>query len=314
MAKRVPNIFYRFRSFSEATLDLLCHDSLHFANPSTFNDPLDCKPSLDPDSTVEELRELLATLVKQRVQTEMIESLKRARIGGDRAQIHAHKGADNEASRILSDVAYHATNPEYDDSPENVEIKLLRNKIHDELARYYERGVCSFSSTYSNPLLWSHYGDQHQGLCIGYDLVRNPQPVMRKVIYGGNRIIKTSTLVAAILRDDQRAREKLEKDMLLRKARCWEYEAEWRLIGKQGIQDSPLRLKEITFGLRCPSSIIYTVVTALRNRKQPIKFFEMYVVRDSYRLGRKVPNFEELHLYMPRTAESAEEALETFKE
>lgn len=307
MPSRTPNTFYRYRSFNEATLDLLCRDSLYFANPSTFNDPLDCKPTLEPDSTLEDLRALLAHLVKQRVRSEILESLTQARIRGERAKSHAQRRADIEATHVLGGIADNATNPEYRISEDQAEISLLTQSIHRELARHYERGVCCFSSTYSNPLLWSHYSDQHRGLCIGYDLIRKPRPVMHKVIYGGSRLIKTSTLVAALLKGDIDAKTNLNRDMLLRKARGWSYEREWRLIGEQGKKDSPLRLKEVTFGLRCPDSVMHTVVKALQARHQPVKFFEIYEVHGSYRLARREPDLDELSIYLPRTAESGEE-------
>ena len=39
--------------------------------------------------------------------------------------------------------------------------------IQDMLLRY---GVCSFSTDETNPLLWSHYSDEHRGLCLMYDI------------------------------------------------------------------------------------------------------------------------------------------------
>jgi hypothetical protein len=207
----------------------------------------------------------------------------------------------------LDEVAYNATGPEYTVTEEQAETYLLTQSIHEELARHYERGVCCFSSTYRNGLLWSHYGAEHRGLCIGYDLVREPRPVLSKVVYGGTRIIKTSTLLAAIVKGDKDAQASVDRDMLLRKARGWSYEREWRLIGKQGVQDSPLRLKEITFGLRCPPSVMHAVVEALKDRRQPVRFFELYEIHGSYRLARREPDLEELDSYFPRTAQSGKE-------
>ena len=36
-----PNRVYKYRAFSHHTLDMLVEDRLYFADPSTFNDPLD---------------------------------------------------------------------------------------------------------------------------------------------------------------------------------------------------------------------------------------------------------------------------------
>jgi Protein of unknown function (DUF2971) len=304
---RTQRTFYRYRSYNEDTLDLLCHDQMYFANPSTFNDPLDCKPNLAADSDLNELSGLLSYIVKRRVRTEILRSLTQAQIGGERAEAHAQRHADLEATRVLDEIAYYATDPEYTVTEEQAETDLLTQRIREELARHYERGVCCFSSTYRNPLLWSHYGDQHRGLCIGYDMVRKPQPELSKVIYGGTRVINTSTLVAALVKGDQGAQQRLDRDMLLRKARGWSYEREWRLIGEQGVQDSPLRLKEVTFGLRCRDTVIYAVCKALQAPDRAVEFFSIYETHGSYRLARTETDINELNGYFPRSARSGEE-------
>jgi Protein of unknown function (DUF2971) len=307
MPSPVPKAFYRYRSFSTATLDSLCRDTLHYANPTSFNDPLDCKPTLESDSNRQVLRKLLVHLIKRRVAAETLESLKRANVQGERAASHAQRRAQTEATRELDQIAYHATNPEYTVSEEEAEVSLLTQEIYRELLGHYERGVCCFSTTYSSPLLWSHYGDQHKGVSIGYHLDRTPRPALRKVIYGGNRTIRTSTLASALLEGNEQSQDELDRDVLLRKARGWSYEREWRLLGRQGIQDSCLGLKDVTFGLRCSASVKHAVVQALEGRRQSVRFYEIYEVRGTFGLRRAPLDLDELGAYLPRTAESAEE-------
>ncbi len=302
-------MFYRYRAFGITTLDSLCHDVLHFAHPGTFNDPLDCNPTVECDSDLEQLRSLLSILLQQRVSAEVLNSLKQARLRGEKASEHALKRARREAANELEYIAYHATNPDYSISTEEAEAWLLTQEIERELRSYYVRGVCCFSTTFSSPLLWSHYGDQHRGICLGYSTNRLPVPELQKVVYGGSRAIKTSTLDRAFAKNDQTAKADLDRDVLLRKARGWGYEREWRLIGEQGIQDSPLLLQEVTFGLRCPSSVMHTVVRALTGRENPVRFYEIYEVRSKFVLRRRALDIYELSAQLPRTAESA---IETF--
>lgn len=299
-----PTTFYKYRAFGTSTLDSLCHDELYFAHPGTFNDPLDCNPTIECDSDLEQLRFLLSILVQQRITAEVLASLKAARLRGARAKEHALKRARTEAAKELENIAYHATNPDYSLSTKEAEVWLLTQEIEQELRRYYERGVCCFSTTYSSPLLWSHYGDQHRGLCMGYTTNRVPEPVFHKVIYGGSRSIKTSVLVQAFSKGEQAAKAELDRDVLLRKARGWGYEREWRLIGEQGLQDSPLLLQEVTFGLRCPASVMHSVVQALAGREKAVNFYEMYEVRNKFVLRRRKLDIYELSAQLPRTAES----------
>ncbi|OYU44177.1 MAG: hypothetical protein CFE44_14345 [Burkholderiales bacterium PBB4] len=296
--------FYRYRGFSTNTLDSLCHDTLYFANPGTFNDPLDCSPTLERDSSLEELRNLLSVLMRRRVRSEVLASLSQARIKGDGATAHAEKRAISEARSELANIAYNATNPDYTVSKTEAEEWLLISEIERELRRHYELGVCCFSTTYTSPLLWSHYGDQHRGLCIGYGLDRKPKPEMHRVFYGGSRSVRTSTLIRALVDEDLNAKKELDRDVLLRKARGWNYEKEYRLLGVQGEQDSPLLLKEVTFGLRCPMSVVHAVIKSLVDRGESMRYFKMYEVHGRFMLRRAEVNLQELDMYMPKTAQS----------
>lgn len=285
-------------------MDTLCRDTVYFANPGSFNDPLDCNPTLECDSPNEDLRNLLVFLVRRRVAGEVLTNLERARIKGESATEYAKNMSHHEATNELQNIAYHAINPEYDTGVSEAKSWLLVQEIERELHRYYERGVCCFSSTELNPLLWSHYGDQHKGLCIGYGVDRKPEPRLREVEYGGGRAIKTSSLIGAFLEKNIKAQLDLDRDVLLRKAEDWKYESEWRLIGKQGVQDSPLLLKEVVFGLRCSSSIMHAVVRVLAGRDNAIEFFKIDEARDSYTLCRRALDVDELEHCLPKTARS----------
>jgi len=70
-AKGPPRRLYKYRALTARTLDVVVGDKLHFADPSTFNDPLDTRPSLDNDVDVGELRRILWMLTEQRSAAEM---------------------------------------------------------------------------------------------------------------------------------------------------------------------------------------------------------------------------------------------------
>lgn len=304
---RTPATLYKYRQFSTSTLELLCHDRLYFAHPGTFNDPLDCSPSVECDSSTEEMQDLLSELIHRRVKSEVLTSLGRARVKGLNAAAHADKRARVEARTELSEIAYNAKDPFYSEELTPVEAKtaLTIRQIETELRRYYERGVCCFSTSYASPLLWSHYGDQHQGLCIGYSLNRRPKPNPQRVIYGGKRSIRTTSLIKALVHGEPQAVRELDRDVLLRKARGWAYEKEWRLIGRQGDQESPLLLKEIIFGLRCPLSVMHAVVHALEGRATPASYYRMYEVSGRFMLRRSEVIAAELEGMLPITAASS---------
>jgi hypothetical protein len=80
---------------------------------------------------------------------------------------------------------------------------------------------------------------------------------------------------AAILQKHAAATARLDAKVLLQKAPEWSYEKEWRLIGNVGPQDSPLKLTEVTFGLRCPDAVRHTLLQALNGRSVRVEFYEM---------------------------------------
>ena len=243
----------------------------------------------------------LKSLIKKRVEMEVLTSLKAAKAGGSNAKAHAQRQAQQTADNELRNIAYHATNPEYEMSLDEAECRLLTNKIQTELLKQNNRGVCCLSAEYDNPLLWSHYGDQHNGYCVGYSLSRNPKPIINEVVYGGVRTVMTSLIAQAVLNDDTDAQKKLIDNILLRKAEPWNYEKEWRILGSIGLQDSPLQLEEIVFGLRCPWGVMYSVIESLKSRN--INFYQMYAVGDSFDLKR-TSDLGEICSYFPRTSRS----------
>ncbi len=92
-----PKKFYRYLCLNAKAIESLCHDQLYFADPATFNDPFDCKPSVKCDSDNQTLRSILKELIKRRVIAETHAALKNARIKGDKAEAHAKKIAEQNA-------------------------------------------------------------------------------------------------------------------------------------------------------------------------------------------------------------------------
>jgi len=299
-----PSTFYRYRAFNELTLDSLCNDELYFSSPSAFNDPLDCQPRLVSNSSNYDLRRVLSHLIINRVTAETIASLTSVQANKEQATKYANGRAQQTAEQKLQDLAYHATNPDYEVSQGEAENWLLLTEIQRELIQQNDKGICCFSAEVDNPLMWSHYADQHKGIVIGYNLERNPKPELNKIEYGGDRTLQTNVVVKALLDNDVTAQEVLNTKALLQKAQLWEYENEWRLFGNQGIQDSPLKMTEITFGMKCNSSVIYTVLKALEGREDDINFFQIREDRGSFHLKREPLDYGELCAYYPKTARS----------
>lgn len=131
-------------------------------------------------------------------------------------------------------------------------INSMNSSMHGVISAVC--GICCFSSAPDNMLLWSHYGDHHRSVCVGFDadFLASNVPVnnkgnplyegVTKVIYGNNRPSSGSA------------------DAYHVKAECWEYEDEYRLISGNsqgepewgpGVWSLPTgSIKQVIFGAR----------------------------------------------------------------
>ena len=295
--RKIPERLYKYRAFSNRTLDALIADQMFFADPSTFNDPLDTRPSLDADIDADALAGILAQLVELRVSAEMSAAAKTIRYGGLKTLSHIAMHSRRRAEQMIAEIRYNATNPEYE--VEDPARFLFGQYVEDELLRRYDKGIVSLAERANCPLMWSHYGDQHKGVCIGYSVPDRAAGDLHKISYGGSRLIAAST-VATMLGGDDDARREVDDAVLTRKAIDWRYEREWRLIGPRGPQDSLLEFEEVVFGMRCSHTVKYVVVKALAGRSRPVRFYEIRERRGRFLLGRYALDTDELAASLPR--------------
>lgn len=299
--RRIPKRLYKYRGFSNLTLDMLVADNLFFADPSTFNDPLDTNPSLETDLGAAELEHILGQLVQQRVSAEMTAAARTIKYRGPKTIEHIERHSRRHADQLIAEIRYNATDPEYEvDDPAQF---LLGQYVERELLRRYDKGIVSLAERADCPLMWSHYGDQHKGVCVGYSVPADAAANLYKVKYGGSRLVKASE-VAAVLAGDETSRRRVDEAVLVRKASAWHYEREWRLIGQRGLQPSVLELEEVIFGMRCSITVKYTVVKALENRSRPVKFYEIRQQHGTFLLRKYTLDTDELDVTFPRRARS----------
>lgn len=286
---------------------MLVSDQLYFADPSSFNDPLDTRPTLEVDVDETELKKIFSTLYERRISAEMSVAARKLQTKGPRTQGHAERLSGQQASRLIKTIEYNATNPDVDSGYMN---RTLRTSIEDELVQRYDSGIVSLSERDDCPLLWSHYGDQHCGICIGYSMRDKEPRKPAKVKYGGGRLIRASE-VASMLQGDKTARDRVDAAVLLRKGEDWCYEREWRLIGDQGLQDSFLELEEIIFGCRFERTLELVLQKTFEDRRPPVEFHRMKEGHGSFNLKKHRVEYDEGNfIQFPRRADSAFELFE----
>lgn len=197
-----PRVFYKYRPANSYTISMLRNREIKFSYAEEYNDPFDSKVVInledDIDSVLRKLEDTpLDPAVKHNVRTRLL---------------------NGEISlEEITRVAYKAA----------------------------KRTIISscFSTQFDNLLLWSHYAESHKGVCVGIRSCSNThipglkfdtgytyssqEPLLSglfplyKVNYSDSGIVEWE-----LFKDDI----KIFMNAHTNKAKCWEYEDEYRLL------------------------------------------------------------------------------------
>ena len=244
MLNEIPLRLYKYRAFNARALDMLVADQVYFADPRTFNDPLDVQPVVKADLSIDDLEKVLNQLIHNRVMAEKRSAAKLISTKSQKMRAHIDKISKLEARRQIEEIRNYAG---FWGEPENrpdPEISAFEIEMAKELRARYGKGIFSLSEKPDCPVMWSHYGDEHRGICVGYSVPGNSRCDLQEVRYDGSREVAAS-MIKAMLDCDPNARQHVDRAVLLRKAKGWEYEKEWRLIGSRGSTGSPLEMEEV---------------------------------------------------------------------
>lgn len=158
-------------------------------------------------------------------------------------------------------------------------------------------GICSFSRTRKNQLMWSHYADNHKGVCFGFkeQEIGNihskiyPIDVTYQDEYPFEDIIKRTNYFGIV--GELNSLENIAGDIFHSvhgtKFTDWKYEKERRLVyyihGAKKFE--PDALTSITFGLRMPDRDKNTLRRILSgNEWSHIKWFQAKKSKTKYLL------------------------------
>ncbi|MEI3658800.1 DUF2971 domain-containing protein [Klebsiella pneumoniae] len=307
---QTPKKLFKYKKFNDDCMELIIDDYLYFANPAQFNDPLDCKVSILDDVNDEGfLRDTLSTLLQRNSEKKLKASAKNLRYKGPVTAEKISILSQSEAEKIISDIYSEFSFVQYDFNIQTIN-QVLTSAIGNIILSGYSRGVLSLSKKDTCPLMWAHYADNHKGLCLGYSIPENTDNKIRPVSYTSEfREIKISQ-IRRMLDGDENAKAEIEHNIFLRKAKPWGYEDEWRMVSDVGLQNSSIYLSEITFGLRCKYTTIFSVMMSLSERQTPVEFYKIIEVPHKFTLEKERIAFDHERLQgLPRCMESLDQML-----
>ncbi len=260
---RPPSMLCRYRRIDSRLRQVLVDSKLYFASPRSLNDPFECRFVISDYASDTQKRlwagEMLAhPLVRKKV-------LDLATAKGPPGLLDWLQGStQSELAQVLAD------------SPE---LAKLTQRTAEELVDQ-RVGVCCFCEISDDPVLFAHYGANHEGCCLEFSTT---EPHLAQAF----RVTYTDTppsldLFALTIKQ-------LGEAMLGTKSARWAYEREWRVVSATGPGLRPFRsdcLTGIVLGHRCSAQSEATVRAWLAERASPVPLFKLSLERDGYSFGR----------------------------
>jgi hypothetical protein len=178
----------------------------------------------------------------------------------------ARWGLDNLTKRRLKISMLSELNDPFELLALDLSDEAKRTAYLDSVRYCVERyGVICFSRAFANPLLWSHYGDRHRGMCLAFELFDD---LVMPISYSVERLkpdvemaIESDTLDSTV------------NQVFSTKFRDWAYEDEVRAWVNLHEREettglffadlgSHLRLEEVILGAKCetrPEEVVATL-------------------------------------------------------
>jgi hypothetical protein len=272
-------IMYKYRTLSvdsgkinKNTLGILENGTLHFSKPSTFNDPFDSKIEYDLTANEDQIRKYIKKLNRE--------------YGGLRCI--------NENDFIVN-------------------WKTGRTKISDILpsrSEYLDSiKIYCLSKNEKNILMWSHYGLDHTGICIGFRVnillnaftIKFNSGFVKKIPMLDDGVLPLKYVEYAYDRpkpfnpiiDDTSVIE----PFMFYKSKLWEYEKELRVIlHKNLILHEPITIDkneivEIVFGVKTNDKEINfikdLVIKNYPNGGKDVALYKCEMIPGKYELTKK---------------------------
>ena len=150
---------------------------------------------------------------------------------------------------------YSDVNDPFELLPFNVQKKKTRAFWKDKVASFIDVnwGFLCFSEDWQTTLMWSHYGEKHTGICLGFDVPADQAIKIRYIDVPRPDPLDHKQALKGVTNE-------LFEDAMRFKYSGWSYEREWRLRvplikSVDGIFyrhfDDALHLREVILGPRC---------------------------------------------------------------
>lgn len=239
MNDTLPDCFFKYMKV-EHLLKTIENNTIWFSSPKQFNDPFDCDVSL-----------INFTPPKK-----------------DIGKIINEKLSANRAIR-RKEIKKNKQNP-----------FRIKNQMAEQTQNiFYNSGVCCFSEVEDNTLMWAHYADNHNGVCLKFS----------------SSISKIATMTAKVKYQTNFEKELFFTDdayaiyhLIFTKSDNWIYEKEIRAFQMLKTGETNIDvcdLTEIIFGCKMNKAVKLKIIELVKSKGyNHIKFKEVLQTKSSFNI------------------------------
>lgn len=254
---RPERFLYRFRELKpddpesiNRIQQIIVGSQLWLSSPEDFNDPFDMSAEIMVKGTLKEKQNRFHELIKT----------------------HGKELSWKQRRQLLPSFVS-KTNSEYSANFQKALDQSMRNI-----------GVCSFGIEARNILMWSHYSTRHTGVCLQFEVARDPATFLQAVPVEYDQSFPTVNWLNKF--------EKSLQAVMLRKHPNWAYEDERRIVIPGGARRQhpfrPEALTGIILGCRSDDAVVAKLKDLLDERTAaglPMpNIYRAQVHRNQYRL------------------------------
>lgn len=227
--KHIPKNIYKYRKLSEYSLDEVKSSKVWLSNPENLNDPYECSHIVKADEIIKEITD-------DKIKSSLFDYATILNIEEKKLKELIDK--ENSIEEIFEFLL-----EKEDDYKKEYYKKVFRGLFQNRIKEIKKNlnklikdsfRVSCFSEINDSILMWSHYAEEHRGICIEYNTSKKSIDDLKgrflfPVIYT-DRIIDLSSMYSNtdkinILRFNLVSIYKFDK---------WSYEKEWRLVIPNG--------------------------------------------------------------------------------
>ena len=260
-SRNIPPNLYKYSGVNgprrEWMHNLIVGSKAYFAPPSAFNDPLDCRATLDLNSSELKIRQHWREYCKRNF-PDYTAPQRRAEIERMLRQSRTPHG---------------------------------KRRFQNIFGEYVDQnGMLCFSTEPDNMLMWSYYAEAHTGICVRFNMSPECLVLMphEHTIFAVKYSISFPTLkfYEHNMLDKYDA-QKFVEVVFGTKAKAWEHEYEWRfvLVGQVGSVRIPLTMIDgVILGLRTSQEDEAKLRNWISERKEPLELLRVQHKPDSFEL------------------------------